>query len=225
MPKLVAIEGPARGTVYALEALEVSIGRSSVNQIAIADLSLSRRHSSIRFEHGFYTLRDLESNNGTFVNDVSVTERKLAHGDRIAVGDSAFLFLVAEEDEVRAFVDSTISVGQTIQLSREEAFYLYPERFAESAAPTARLVRDLHSLLKIGHAIATAKTVEALARQLLEVVVEVVPAERGAILFVEEGDDHVSACYSWDRRSGADTKVPVSSTVIDRVLKEGIAIC
>src|SRR5689334_8574331 len=85
MAKLVVIEGPARGSVYALEEAEVSIGRSSANQIAIPDISLSRRHSSIRCEHGRYTLRDLSSNNGTFVNDVPVAERALSHRDRITV--------------------------------------------------------------------------------------------------------------------------------------------
>jgi transcriptional regulator with GAF, ATPase, and Fis domain len=224
MPKLVAIEGPARGAVFAVDKPEVCIGRSSANDVAIADIALSRRHSSIRMDGGTYTLCDLESNNGTFVNDVPVTERALAHGDRITIGDSVLLFLTREDEENCARVDSSISVGQTIQISREEAFYVRPEKFAESAAPTARLVRDLHALLKIGHAIAKARTVEALARQLLELVVEAVPAERCAILFSEEGAGHISTVYGWDRRSGADTHIPISSTVVDRVFREGIAI-
>src|SRR5689334_21739164 len=72
MAKLVVIEGSARGTVYVLDQSEMSIGRSSANDIAIADLSLSRRHSAIRFANGSYTVRDLESNNGTFVNDLPI---------------------------------------------------------------------------------------------------------------------------------------------------------
>src|SRR5215471_16162915 len=75
MPKLVVIEGPARGAVYVLAESDVSIGRSSGNDIAIADISLSRRHSAVRYEDGSYRVRDLESHNGTFVNQVAVTER------------------------------------------------------------------------------------------------------------------------------------------------------
>src|SRR5262245_32555612 len=71
MPKLVVIEGPARGAVYVLTESDVSIGRSSSNDIAIADLSLSRRHSAVRYADGSYKVRDLESNNGTFVNQVA----------------------------------------------------------------------------------------------------------------------------------------------------------
>ncbi|HMC62237.1 MAG TPA: sigma 54-interacting transcriptional regulator [Candidatus Solibacter sp.] len=225
MAKLVAIEGPTRGTVFALDKPEVFIGRSSANDVAIADVSLSRRHSSIRLEHGAYTLRDLESNNGTFVNDIPVTERALTHGDRITIGDSALLFLATEDEETQRLIDSSISVGQTIQMSREESFYVDPEKFAESGAPTARLVRDLHALLKIGRSITNARSVEGLARQLLELVLEAVTAERGAILFSEEeGAGRTPTVYSWDRRSGADARVPMSSTVVDRVLKEGMAI-
>src|ERR1019366_7817037 len=155
------------------------------------------------------------SNNGTFVNDVPVTERALAHGDRITIGDSVLLFLTREDEETRSLVDSSVSVGQTIQLSREEAFYVRPEKFTESAAPTARLVRDLHALLKIGQSIAKAKSVEALARQLLELVLGAVPAERAAILFSEEGGGQISIVYGWDRRSGADAHVPISATGVD----------
>jgi Nif-specific regulatory protein len=224
MAKLVAIEGPTRGAVFALDKPETSIGRSSANDVAIADVSLSRRHSSIRLEHGAYTLRDLQSNNGTFVNDIPITERALTHGDRITIGDSALLFLATEDEETQSLIDSSISVGQTIQMSREEAFYVRPEKFAETGAPTARLVRDLHALLKIGRSITNARSVEALARQLLELVLEAVTAERGAILFAEEGAGHTSTVYGSDRRSGADAQVHMSSTVVDRVLKEGLAI-
>ncbi len=222
MARLVVVEGPIRGTIFALDKAETSIGRSSANDLAIADISLSRRHSTIRLEGG-YVLRDMGSDNGTYVNDVAVTERVLSHGDRISIGESVLLFLANGEDDSPNVVDSNISGGQTIQMSREEAFYVRPEQFSESAAPTARLVRDLHSLLKIGRSIAKARSVEALARQLLELVLEAIPAERGAFVFTEEGAG-ASTVYGWDRRSGTDAHVPISSTVVDRVLKEGIAI-
>jgi Nif-specific regulatory protein len=222
MPKLVVIEGPARGCVYSLDEREVSIGRSSSNDIAISDISMSRRHSAIRFGQGGYTVRDLDSNNGTFVNDVPIKERELSHRDRIAVGDSVLLFLLVEEDETHPLNDSQISVGQTLRLSREEAFYLQPERFAESGAPTARLVRDLHSLLKIGNAIAKPHDVKALARQLLELALEAIPAGRGAILLHDE--EGSSTIYGWDRGARALAPVPISSTVMNEVLDHKIGL-
>jgi Nif-specific regulatory protein len=224
MPKLVVIAGPARGAVYVLAESDVSIGRSSGNDIAIADLSLSRRHSTVQYTNGSYTVRDLESNNGTFVNNVSVRECALSHGDRIAIGDSVLVFLTSEGDEGRTVAESDVSSGQTIHLSRSESFYQHPERFAQSCEPHARVVRDLRLLLQAGNLIATARSVEALARQLLELVVQTIPADSGAILFIEEGAGEISTFYGWNREAGAVPRVPISSTVVDRVLKEGIAI-
>ena len=41
---------------------------------------------------------DLESLNGTFINDVPVKRRALHHGDRVRIGDSQFLFLMHDGD-------------------------------------------------------------------------------------------------------------------------------
>src|SRR4029434_4671570 len=94
-PRLVALSGPLRGQIITLKA-ETSIGRGSSNQVAISDPSLSRRHCLIpRAEAGF-TLKDLDSSNGAYVNGVPVRERLLEHGDQITLGDSVFVFLARE---------------------------------------------------------------------------------------------------------------------------------
>jgi Nif-specific regulatory protein len=224
MPKLVAIDGPARGSVYPLDAPEVFIGRSSTNDIAIADVSLSRRHSAIRREGDVFRVCDLESQNGTNVNGTPVSERVLRHGDAIAVGDTVLLFLAGDEETEGEHLDTSVSVGETIHLRREEAFYDEPERFAESGAPPERLARELHSLLEIGKLIASVKTMEALARRLLELVLDAAPAERAAVLFLDDGEDGISTFYGRDRRSSADAHFTLSSSVVSRVIGEGTAI-
>ena len=57
---------------------------------------MSRRHCAVEAASGRFTLRDLGSANGTYVNGIPVRERVLEHGDRIRAGDSMFLFLQAE---------------------------------------------------------------------------------------------------------------------------------
>ena len=54
---------------------------------------MSRRHAEVRFEDGHYSLRDLGSTNGTFVNGQPVDgEHVLCPGDRIEIGSSAITF-------------------------------------------------------------------------------------------------------------------------------------
>src|SRR5262245_46326248 len=132
-PRLVAIDGPLQGTVLALTEGETSIGRESSNRICIRDLSVSRRHSLIQREGERFTLRDLDSFNGTLVNGVPVKERVLEPGDRIKIGRALFLFLVGDQeadpapDPVR-LDESALVLGATVQLRREDARYLQPEK-------------------------------------------------------------------------------------------------
>jgi transcriptional regulator with GAF, ATPase, and Fis domain len=74
----------------------MTIGRDSGSQLSIPDHLMSRRHCAVEPASGRYTLRDLGSANGTFVNGIPIRERVLAHGDRIRAGDSVLLFLQPE---------------------------------------------------------------------------------------------------------------------------------
>ena len=96
IPQLVAIDGPLKGSTYAISVDRFSIGRKSDNSLAQADLSISRRHCTIDFVTGRFRLTDHDSQNGTFVNGIPIKERILVHGDQIAVGISVFVFLLEE---------------------------------------------------------------------------------------------------------------------------------
>jgi Nif-specific regulatory protein len=96
IPQLVAIDGPLKGSTYAISVDRFSIGRKADNSLAQADLSISRRHCTIDFVAGRFRLTDHDSQNGTFVNGIPVKERILVHGDQIAVGISVFVFLLEE---------------------------------------------------------------------------------------------------------------------------------
>src|SRR5713101_2246747 len=94
--RLVARDGPLKGSVYSLDEGEFSVGRNPSNRLSVSDPSLSRQHCVITFRGGQFEIRDLESRNGTFVNGVPVRERILADGDEVQIGNSLFLFLAEE---------------------------------------------------------------------------------------------------------------------------------
>jgi Nif-specific regulatory protein len=214
-PRLVSIAGPLKGATFTLADTETSIGRESANHLCISDPSVSRRHSLIKREGEQFKINDLESLNGTFVNDVPVKERTLAHGDRVRIGDYLFVFLLHEGDSLplsgRVLLDEGVQVsGATIQVRVADAFHL--------------MARDLSVLMKISRTINSIRGLEELQRQLLELIFEVVPAQRGAILLVEEGEREVSSVFGMDRRSGPNPSVRVSRTIAQQVLAEGVAI-
>src|SRR5262245_4163813 len=97
--ELEAVTGPLKGNSIPLSEPEVSIGREPSNQVALLDSSVSRRHCLIRREEGQFKIKDLQSRNSTFVNGVPITERVLASGDEIRVGNSVLVFVLPEAQD------------------------------------------------------------------------------------------------------------------------------
>src|SRR5262245_19912205 len=128
-PRLVCVAGPLQEALFALNEELVCIGRDVSNQVSLGDKSISRRHCLIKREGDRFELTDLESRNGTFVDGVPVKERVLEHGSRIQIGDLQFLFLLEDTETPQATIraqldDSTLIVGTTVQLRKEDALYL-----------------------------------------------------------------------------------------------------
>ena len=204
------------------------IGRDPTNQLSMEDSSVSWQHCLIKREAGQFSIKDLESRNGTFVNGVPLQERSLEDGDQIKIGDCVFLFLLHDGEPPASStpveLDNEILVtGAMVQLQGADALYLKPEKLA-TLPPTARMARDLNALLKISTAINALRGLEALQQQLLELVFEVVPARRGAILLVGEALEQFDSVFARDRHLGSDRPVRVSRTAVDRVLRERISI-
>lgn len=84
----------AHGRRYELRPrAPTTLGRAIDNDIVIADASVSRRHASIVPQEGGFALRDLASQNGTFVRGQRIDgARQLANGDDVRLGDAPFVF-------------------------------------------------------------------------------------------------------------------------------------
>ncbi|HEY0320684.1 MAG TPA: sigma 54-interacting transcriptional regulator [Pyrinomonadaceae bacterium] len=229
-PRLVSISGPLQGKTFPLADEACSIGRESANQLCVSDASVSRRHCVINKEDGRFRLSDLESLNGSFVNGVPIKERYLEHGDQIKLGDTLFLFLLHEGEAqsppnpVIVSEEMFISTHSTIRMTSHDSLLLQPDKLLESLPANARLARHLNALLKISTAINSVRGLEALQKQLLELVFEVVPAERGAILLVGESLDEFASIFGFDKAAGENRPVQVSRTIIFKVMDEKSAI-
>ncbi|MCM3905178.1 MAG: sigma 54-interacting transcriptional regulator [Pyrinomonadaceae bacterium] len=211
-PRLAAIAGKLKGDVFPITDAPVLIGRETAASLCIADPSVSRRHSQIEKEDGQFVIIDLDSLNGTFVNDVPVKRRPLAHGDRVRIGDSQFLFLLhdgeasppSKSSAVR-FEDRQFS-GSTIQVKYNDAVYL--------------MARDLSALMKASTTVNAIRGLEELQKTLIELLFEVVPAERGAILLSYANGLEDAAVFGLDRARGPDEAIRVSRKIAQQVLRE-----
>jgi DNA-binding NtrC family response regulator len=73
-------------------AARVSVGSAGTNDLRLTDETVSRHHCEIVARGDCYSVRDLGSTNGTFLNGVRVFEAPLEAGTRVTLGDSELLF-------------------------------------------------------------------------------------------------------------------------------------
>jgi hypothetical protein len=93
LPRLVITTGTGEGQEFKLRA-KATLGRAPDNDIILEDPKVSRHHAVIAFTEERYSITDLESANGTFVNGIRVREphHPLRAEDIIALGDTELTF-------------------------------------------------------------------------------------------------------------------------------------
>lgn len=105
---LVYSKGDRKGEKVELISQRTTLGRKESNTVVLDDGNASSYHAEIVRGLNAYTIRDLGSTNGTLVNNEMITEAPLAHGARIRVGSTRFVFqdpAMAEIDLELAGVD------------------------------------------------------------------------------------------------------------------------
>ncbi|MGH3442241.1 MAG: FHA domain-containing protein [Nitriliruptorales bacterium] len=90
---LIVVRGPNAGARFLLDRDDTIVGRHPDCEIFLHDVTVSRRHSEFARGPDGFTLRDLGSLNGTYVNGQRVEERHLAGGDEVQIGRFKLLFL------------------------------------------------------------------------------------------------------------------------------------
>jgi CRP-like cAMP-binding protein len=89
----------------------VTIGRSPLNTINIADSSVSRQHAAVYWVGDQVIIEDLDSHNGTFVNDERVRRAALATGDNLRVGRIRLRFVQERLPTVQATASTQEMAG------------------------------------------------------------------------------------------------------------------
>ena len=175
-----------------------------------------------------FTIIDLESYNGTFINGVPVKEQRLSDGDQIRVGDVCLLFLLSNREETQSTEitaeEANLITRSTVRLRTEDALYVHPEKLSADLPTTARTMRDLSALLKISSAVSSIRDLPQLYAALFKLILEIVPAEREAILLTDEAQDGFTFVRGWNKLLGPDNSIKVSNTITTQVLRERVAL-
>jgi adenylate cyclase len=234
--RLVVEEGESEGVSFRLD-LTSTIGRDPQNTIRLLDERTSRHHAVIRFAEGAWTLQDLGSANGTFVDDARHDKpRRLRGGESIRMGNTVFRFEWCGEvppEPVQLELPDHGSVR--IVNSHRHAVELGDADDAETipAAHTAPASDDLletatrgprfSALLRIHKALAELREMDDLANVLLDHLFRAMPARRGALLVAHA--DHTLEPVAIRRPADEPAgRIPMSQTLLRWALSRREAV-
>jgi hypothetical protein len=91
LARLVAIDPDLGAPEFPLQPLSF-VGRTPDNQVRLNKPAVSRRHAQLTQTPKGWTIKDLQSENGTYVNGEKIAERTLADGDRVQIGTVRLMF-------------------------------------------------------------------------------------------------------------------------------------
>ena len=90
---LLVKRGPNAGSRFLLDSDLTTVGRHPGSDIFLDDVTVSRRHAEFYRHSGGFTVRDVGSLNGTYVNRERIEETDLSDGDEVQVGKFRLTFL------------------------------------------------------------------------------------------------------------------------------------
>jgi sigma-B regulation protein RsbU (phosphoserine phosphatase) len=226
MAFLTLLKGSTPGSRFELDGDRAIIGRSADCEVPLDVPAVSRRHAAILRERGRYFVEDLQSRNGTFLNDKRVTERSpLGEGDQIVICDQEFRFHDGQdnglhESSIVEMVDdsttpSRASVMATLDVSGGSASW------GLSAKPEVKLA----ALIEITNALAQTLSVTDILPKLLDSLFKIfTQADRGFVVMRPRVDGPLVPVAAKNRRAGDDERMRISRTIVEEAIKSRKAI-
>jgi sigma-B regulation protein RsbU (phosphoserine phosphatase) len=234
MAFLELVKGSAAGSRFELDGDRAIIGRSADCEVPIDVPAVSRRHAAILHERGRYFVEDLQSRNGTFLNDKRLTDRSpLDEGDQLIICDQEFRFHTGlgtgildpmrnlEESSIAELVDDSkdtarASVMATFDVSGGSASW-----GILSAKPEVKLA----ALIEITNSLSQTLSVEDILPRLLDSLFKIfTQADRGFVVMRPKPDGPLVPVAAKTRRAGDEERMRISRTIVEEAMKSRKAI-
>ncbi len=220
-PRIIVLSGPSSGLVLPVGDDAIAVGQDSTNTLRLADPAVSPAHCRVNPSEGGYELIDLGSLNGTFVNGIPVGRKRLSHGDTIRIGDSEFLFAIQETEAAETL---GLNASGPRPAPEVKTITVDPATLDhEFGNIVGRMARDLAALLRISNATTSTRDIAQLQRELLRLMLEVVPAQEAAVVLLGSSDDQVTSICSWNRKTGEKCSLNVQSEIVRKAFWERAA--
>jgi signal transduction histidine kinase len=233
--KLFVIEGPEEDQAYAIVDDVTTIGRDRSCQICLKNSTVSRYHTKIMRSGDTFTVEDLGSNNGTFVNGVRVTTNSLEVNDRVTLGKVVLqlrqvpympspapkpsISAVAEYEDTR--MQQLPDQNQLAREGLEPASIMNITQTLSSSNLSVSRNHSLRTIYRITRMTSSAFDLDVLLNKILDEIFSTIKAERAFILLIDPSSDQLEIKASrWRDKEGLDHKISISQNIISHVLEK-----
>ena len=231
MPFLVISQGPSVGTIFHLRPGTNLIGREAFADIHVSGEETSRQHARVKVSRGNAVIEDLGSRNGTLVNDARVSRYVLKEGDQVQIGKATFIFCEALPQEDDEGSETVVSILPPEADGAADGPGVLPADTLDLAELERELRdfpadrRNLAVLYSVGQTISSELDLSQLLENVMDTILKVLPVDRGFIMLREDGGNRLVPKIVRKRDPREDrTKITVSKTIVDRMLRENVAI-
>ena len=230
--RIVYVSPDGMETDFNLEG-PTSVGRHPSNEIRLNDREISKHHALINQRDGDWHIRDLDSSNGTYLNNRRIREARLRHGDELLLGSMRLSFRIEHPEHSRGSVRDLVTIlpqdpgGATHIHAKLEGDDL--DFRPASEVSDAELLRRDYEKLRLTHElsrIGLTTDIKALLTKTMDVVFGMLRADNGVIMLVDE-DTHTLVPHTVRQRSsegGALHEILLSSTIVNSVLRERASV-
>ena len=213
MAKLYILSGPDMGQSFEVGSDPVYVGRSAHNTIKISDKAVSRRHLKILKRGHRYFIKDLESENGTFISGREVSagvDTEIDEGVPIVIGMSVICLGERCLENVRPVLDS---MELSTKISEKSGV------FQQHESMTTQKIMEL--VYKVSDLMNERLSTDEILEKILEYIFDFLRnIDRGVILLIDEKTGEISKVSSKLRDTSEDATV-YCQDVVERVIKEG----
>jgi adenylate cyclase len=222
-----------------LDQANFLIGRLQQSDLTIQHFKVSRRHCRISEVDGSYVLEDLNSSNGTFVNDREVGQKELSDGDQIDIGESTLYFSRSEggveaidgdategffkdvddiPNEFNKNLQDSIAEGSVVAEANKEA--------SQEISGQRQDIDPFRILYMLGQEINKQMDLSEVLQSTTDLIQQVYSPRRCVILVVPPDGDELVVNVNWDRERGFlnPEEAKFSRSITEKAVDEQVSI-
>lgn len=213
--------GPNKGKTYEISDAPITVGREETQTIQILDQGVSRAHAEVFRLGEMCFVRDLNSTNGTYVNDIKILEEALKAGDELLIGTTVLTF---EETPTRrgAGGDGVVFDEEGGRFESTTVELQVDGGAAAKAVGQEVTSRNITLISQIGRILRGDSDLQSAIEKTLEIVSFAIGASQGFLFAVDPGGKVVPKAVAETDDAGVDKKV--SRTIVNRVRGTGMPL-